>query len=333
VAERNSIDLEQDPAVMVGTRVLDAPRTLVFDMWSDPKHLAQWWGPNGFSTTTNTFDLRPGGVWRFVMHGPDGRNYDNRIEFEEVVRPERIVYRHRGEDAEPVQLRTTVTFEDLGGRTRLTLHARFPSGKARDRVIGEFGADRGMVQTLARLAEYLGRIGKAWRANSARHLMPKYELTKPDQRALTLARTFEAPRCLVFDAFTKPEMVKQWLWGPPEWPMVHCEIDLRVGGKLRYVWRHVTRGEMGMSGVFHDIKVPELLVNTELFDEDWTGGETLVTTTFREHDGRTVVSATVRYASQAARDDALKTDMLEGWSQGHDRLDEMLTALGASTAQ
>ena len=163
--------------------------------------------------------------------------------------------------------------------------------------------------------------------------MPKHKLIKPSEREITLARTFDAPRQLVFDAFTKPEMVKQWLWGPSEWPMVHCEIDLRVGGKLRYVWRHHTKGEMGMSGVFRDIKAPELLVNTELFDEDWTGGETLVTTTFEEHDGRTVVSATVRYSSQAARDGALKTAMIEGWSQGHDRLDELLASMGANAAQ
>jgi uncharacterized protein YndB with AHSA1/START domain len=164
-------------------------------------------------------------------------------------------------------------------------------------------------------------------------VMPKHKLTKPNERELTLARTFDAPRGLVFDAFTKPEMVKQWLWGPDEWPMIHCEIDLRVGGKLRYVWGHKTKGQMGMSGVFREIRLLELLVNTELFDQDWTGGETLVTTTFEERDGRTVVSATVRYSSQAARDGALKTDMLEGWSQGYDRLDETLASLGASTDQ
>ena len=162
--------------------------------------------------------------------------------------------------------------------------------------------------------------------------MPKYKLTKPHAREITLAHTFDAPRRLVFDAFTKPEMVKQWQWGPDEWPMVHCEIDLRVGGKLRYVWRHHAKGEMGMSGVFHAIKAPELLVNTELFDEDWTGGETLVTTTFEEHDGRTVVSTTVRYASRAARDGALKTGMIDGWSQGHDRLDGLLVSIGANAA-
>lgn len=155
----------------------------------------------------------------------------------------------------------------------------------------------------------------------------RYQTSLPSEREFTLTRTFDAPRRLVFDAFTKPEMVKQWLWGPPEWPIVHCEIDLRVGGKLRYVWRHKERGDMGLSGVFQEITVPGLLVNTELFDEDWTGGETLVTTVFEERNGRTTVAATVRYSSQAARDAALETPMVEGWSQGHDRLDELLATL------
>ena len=101
--------------------------------------------------------MRPGGVWRFVMHGPDGRDYQNRITFEEVVPPERLVYRHGGgEDVEPVQFRQTIVFEDLGGRTRITWRGDFPSAPERDRVIKEYGADKGLVQTLARLAEYRG---------------------------------------------------------------------------------------------------------------------------------------------------------------------------------
>lgn len=111
MALKNSIDLNHDPRSIVGTRVLAAPRALVFSAWTDPKHLAQWWGPNGFRTTTHAFDFRPGGVWRFVMHGPDGRDHQNRIIFDEIVRPERIVYRHSGdEDVEPVQFtQTTAT--------------------------------------------------------------------------------------------------------------------------------------------------------------------------------------------------------------------------------
>jgi uncharacterized protein YndB with AHSA1/START domain len=159
VAARNSIDLDQDPRVIVGMREFDAPRALVFEAWTDPSHLAQWWGPNGFTTTTSAFELRPGGVWRFVMHGPDGRDYQNRITFDEVLKPERLVYRHGGaDDVEPVQFRTTVTFEDLGNdRTRLTLRAVFPSAEERARVIREYGADKGMVQTLSRLGDYLAR--------------------------------------------------------------------------------------------------------------------------------------------------------------------------------
>src|SRR5271170_3168290 len=158
MAATSSIDLEVDSRSIVGVREFDAPRELVFSMWTDPKHLAQWWGPNGFTTTTSSFDMRPGGVWRFVMHGPDGRDYQNRITFEDIVPPERIVYRHGGgggDDVEPVQFRQTVIFEDLGTRTRITWRSDFPSAAERDRVIREYGADKGLVQTLARLSEYV----------------------------------------------------------------------------------------------------------------------------------------------------------------------------------
>ena len=154
------MDLDRDPQAIIAMREFDAPRALVWQAWTDPKHLAQWWGPNGFSTTTSAFDMRPGGVWRFVMHGPDGRDYENRITFDEIVQPERIRYHHGGgSDVEPVQFRTTVTFEDLGSnRTRLTLHAVFPSAAEPDRVIKEYGADKGAVQTLSRLADYVAAL-------------------------------------------------------------------------------------------------------------------------------------------------------------------------------
>jgi uncharacterized protein YndB with AHSA1/START domain len=156
VAATSSVDLDSDPKVMAGTRLLDAPRELVWSVWTDPKHLAQWWGPDGFRTTTSAFDFKAGGVWRFVMHGPDGRDYENRITFDEIVKPERIAYHHGGgDDVEPVQFRTTVTFADLGAKTRVTLRGTFPSAEERARVIREYGADKGLTQTLARLGEYV----------------------------------------------------------------------------------------------------------------------------------------------------------------------------------
>jgi uncharacterized protein YndB with AHSA1/START domain len=159
VADTFRLDLTQDPKVISGSRLFDAPRGLVFEAWTDPKHLAHWWGPNGFSITTQSFDFRAGGVWRFVMHGPDGRDYQNRITFDEIVKPELLRYHHGGgDDVEPVQFRTTVTFDDLGDdSTRLTLHAVFPSAADRDRVVKDYGADEGALQTLSRLADYVAK--------------------------------------------------------------------------------------------------------------------------------------------------------------------------------
>jgi uncharacterized protein YndB with AHSA1/START domain len=158
MAVKNSLDLQTDLRSIIGIREFDAPRELVFSAWTSAEHLAQWWGPNGFTTTTSSFDFRPGGIWRFVMHGPDGRDYQNRVTFEEVVRPERIVYRHGGgDDVEPVQFKQTVIFEDIGGRTRITWRSDFPSAAERTRVIEEFGADKGRVECMARLGEYVQR--------------------------------------------------------------------------------------------------------------------------------------------------------------------------------
>ena len=156
IAAPSGVDLDGDPRAIVGTREFDAPRALVFSAWTDPKHLAQWWGPNGFTTTTYSFEFRPGGVWRFVMHGPDGRDYQNRITFEEIVAPERIVYRHGGgDDVEPVQFRTTVLLEELGKRTRVTWRGELPSAAERNRVVKDYGADKGLEQCMARLADFV----------------------------------------------------------------------------------------------------------------------------------------------------------------------------------
>jgi len=154
-------DAALDARSIVTTRSFDAPRELVFAAWSDPDRLAQWWGPNGFTTTTSEFDMRPGGVWRFVMHGPDGTDYQNRIVYEEIVPPERLVYSHGGdggdeeEELESVRFRVTVAFEEEGGRTTLTMRAVFETAAERDRVAEKYGAVEGGQQTLARLAEHL----------------------------------------------------------------------------------------------------------------------------------------------------------------------------------
>lgn len=154
----------------------------------------------------------------------------------------------------------------------------------------------------------------------------KLNVKTPNDHAILLVREFEAPRSLVWDCHTKPELVRKWLLGPPGWTMPVCEIDLRVGGKYRYVWAKDST-TMGMGGVFFEVAAPEKLGTTELFDQDWTGGETQVTQIFTEQNGRTTITMTVRYASKEARDGALATPMLDGMESGYARLDEMIAQL------
>jgi uncharacterized protein YndB with AHSA1/START domain len=152
-------------------------------------------------------------------------------------------------------------------------------------------------------------------------------VTTPTDREIVMTRVFSAPRKLVFDAWTKPELVKRWLLGPPGWTMPVCEIDLRVGGKYRFEWRGQDGTVMGMGGVYREIVIPERIVNTQLFDEDWTGGETLGTLLFVERDGKTTLTNKVLYSSREARDGALKTDMAKGVEAGYARLDEIFRTM------
>lgn len=143
------------------SRVFGAPRALVWKALTDPAHIGVWWGPDGFTTTTQHIDVRPGGSWVYTMHGPDGTDYPNAMVFRDIVPPERITYRHgTDEDEHPDEdFGVTVTLEDLGdGRTRLTMTSRFPSDEARERVIREFGALEGAVQHLQKLARYVGQM-------------------------------------------------------------------------------------------------------------------------------------------------------------------------------
>jgi uncharacterized protein YndB with AHSA1/START domain len=150
------------------------------------------------------------------------------------------------------------------------------------------------------------------------------KVTTPGDREIAMTRIFDAPRHLVFEAWSKPELVKRWLYGPDDWRLAVCEMDLRVGGATRFVWRDRDGKEMGMSGVFREIAPPDRLVFTEIWDEDWTGGEALNTITFTEHAGKTTLTQTVLYSSRAARDGALKTGMEHGAAVSYDRLAELL---------
>jgi uncharacterized protein YndB with AHSA1/START domain len=160
-----------------------------------------------------------------------------------------------------------------------------------------------------------------------------FKVSTPSDREIQVVRDFNAPRSLVFDAFTKPELVRRWLLGPPGWIMPLCEIDLRVGGAYRYVWRSEQNGsQMALGGVFREVTRVERIVATERFDDAWYPGEALDTTVFKEMRGITNTTITILYESKDARDTARRSGMEHGMAAGYERLDRvLLTLIGETT--
>jgi uncharacterized protein YndB with AHSA1/START domain len=330
VANRSAADVAEQPSAplasgspapdssdreIVATRLFDAPRALVFKVWTDPAHIARWWGPTGFTTTTSAMDVRPAGVWRYCMHGPDGVDYQNKITYLEVMEPERIVYQHAGDqDREPVEFQVTVTFEEHDGKTKLTMRMVFPSAAKRALVVEKYGAVEGLHQTLDRLGKYAVELAEAGRSGLT--------ATLPTHREVALTRTFDAPRSLVFEAWTDPKHLARW-WGPHCFTNPVCEVDVRPGGAIRIDMAGPDGTVYPMKGVFHDVVAPERLVFTSSALEDEQGHPRLEvhnTITFAEHDGKTtltVKAVVVRATPEAA---AALSGMEAGWTQSLERL-------------
>jgi len=311
VDAENSTDLEARS--IVTTRVIDAPRELVFDAFTNPDHLTRWWGPNGFSTTTHVFDMRPGGEWRFTMHGPDGRDYENHIAYDDIVWPERIAYTHGG-DKGAVQFKSTVTFDDLGGKTRITMRAVFQSKKNRDWVAETYGAVEGAKQHLGRLDEFLA------------------------ESAFVISRSFEAPRALVWKMWSEAEHLAKW-WGPKGFTWLSGKLDLRPGGVFHYGMRAPNGGEMWGKFIYREITPPERIVFVNSFSDatgnttrapfatDWPL-EVLNVLTLSEEDGKTTVTLRGEPINATApeRDKfkAMQSSMRQGFGGAFDQLENYL---------
>jgi len=169
---------------IVATRIINAPRELVFMVWTEPKHIKQWWGPNGFTNTIHKMEVKPGGIWSFIMHGPDGVDFPNEVTYSEVVRPERLVYSH----AAP-KFKVTVTFEEQGTKTKLTMRMVFENAEEFKLVTEKYKAIEGQQQTLNRLEGHLSEITGG--GNNS-----------PEQEFM-ITRTFNAPRELVYKVFSE----------------------------------------------------------------------------------------------------------------------------------
>src|SRR5712691_428124 len=150
------------------------------------------------------------------------------------------------------------------------------------------------------------------------------KFTTPSDREIVLTRVFDAPRHLVFDAFSKPELLKRW-FGPRGWSLVVCEVDLKVGGGFRFVMRGPDGREMGMRGVYREISPPKRSVHMESFDD--YPGESQVTAVFVEQEGKTTLTATVLYPSREVRDAVIQSGMEHGAAESYDKLAELLASL------
>lgn len=234
------------------SRLLNAPRELVWEVWTKPEHLTHWWGPNGFSTITSEMNVKPGGVWRFMMHGPDGRDYPNKIIFIEVVKPELLVYNHSGEeDTEDIKFHVTVNFEKQGNKTFLSMRSVFESAEVLERVIREYGAKEGMKQTINRLEEYV-------------EIKTISEMANP----IVVERTYNAPVEKVWTALTDRGQMKQWYFDI-------AEFDLKPGFEFQF-----TGGDPNGVQYLHLCKIVDVIPNKKLshtWRYDGYEGNSLVT--------------------------------------------------------
>jgi uncharacterized protein YndB with AHSA1/START domain len=287
------------------TRTFDAPRDLVFRAWTEQRHLANWWGPNGFTITTKTFEFKEGGVWLFTMHGPDGRDYPNKIVFETIQRPGRLVYLHPGDEGEGVEFRSVAEFEEVGGKTRVSMSMTFPSGKEREHVIRAYGALEGLGETITRLGEYVGSMkGKVFE----------------------VSRAFDAPRELVWKAYSEAARLKEW-WGPKGFGMQVAKLDFRPGGIFHYRMTAPDGKEMWGKFMYREIVKPELMTYVVSFS-DAQGGttrhsmsatwplEVMNVTTFTEKDGKTTVASRGWPINETAEERATYEGAFAGMEMG-----------------
>lgn len=159
------------------------------------------------------------------------------------------------------------------------------------------------------------------------------KVTTPSDREIAMTRVFDAPRRMVFEAYTRPELLKRWLGVQNGWTLDVCEVDLKVGGSYRFVWGGPGKTAMGMSGVYREIVPAERIVNTEKFDDPWYSGDALVTMVLVEQDGKTTLTATMLYDSKEIRDEVLKSPMEGGVAASYDKLEELLASAVAQESR
>jgi uncharacterized protein YndB with AHSA1/START domain len=305
------------------TRVYDAPVKAVWEAWTDPQQVAQWWGPRGFTITTHSKDLRPGGSWLYTMHGPDGTDYPNIASYLEVEKYARLVYDHGATKDRPPLFRVTVTFSESRGKTTMDMTMALPTAQAADEtrtIIRKAGGN----STWDRLAEYL-----------ASHSTGK--------ETFVIARTFDAPIDVVFDMWTNPRHFAQWL-GPVGSTMKFLRADIRPGGTTFFAMTLPGNTTLHARAEYLAVEKPGRIIYKQQFCDEhekssrhpmaplWP--ETMLTTVLltEEEPGTTRVSVTWEPFGPTTPTELeaftqMKSSMTQGWTGSFDKLENLLSTL------
>ncbi len=302
------------------TRLFDAPRDLVWKAWTDPELFKRWWGPKNFTAPVSKIDLRVGGRYLGCMRGPDNKDYWSTGVYREVVPKERLVMTDSFADAEgnvvpasqygmagdwPLELLVSVTFEDIGGKTRMILrHEGIPVGMMRELT------ETGWNESFDKFVE---------------NVVPSERtriIAERGKQEVIITRVFDAPRNLVFEAYTDPDLIPQW-WGPKRFTTAIDQMDVKSGGQWRFVQCDATGGEYAFRGVYHEVLSPERLVDTFEF-EGMPGHVSLETLILEEVGGKTKMTGRSVFQTVEDRDGMLRSGMEERVLESMDRLAELL---------
>ena len=331
-----STDVRWEDGELVITRVFPAPRETVFRAWTQAEHFAAWWGPHGSTLTVRRLDARPGGAMHYRHRFDDYPDVWVGGIYREVVAPERISFSTWFSDAAgnrverpgyPAEMTITLTLDEHPEGTLLTArHAGLPA---------DHGEVQGWTESLDRLATTLANPhtpnhGSVPMITATLGAGPAPASTAADNREATATRVFDAPRELVFEAMTNPAHVKRW-YGPRGTQLTSVEIDLRPGGRFRYVMAGPDGGEVAFSGVYREVERPARVVNTWCF-EPYPDAEALETATWEERDGRTTVTMSILFQTPEDYAGWAGSGAFGGWAETLDRLAETVAELDAARA-
>lgn len=305
------------------SRIYDAPVKAVWDAWCDPEQAAKWWGPRGFTLTTHSKDLKPGGHWHYTMHGPDGTDYPNKTIYHQVEKHAKLVYDHGGYDDRPPLFRVTVTFEEVKGKTKMEMTMTFATPEIAVES-KKFIKKAGGEATWDRLAEYL-------------------EKQDTGKEKFVINRTFHASIDVMFKMWTDPEHFSKWL-APTGMDMKFLKADIRKGGRSLYFMTNHNGLDMYGRAEYLEVSAPNRLVYTQQFcDKNEnvsrhplapTWPETMLTVvTFTAEDERhtrvTVEWETYGKVTAAELETFIKgrDGMTMGWTGSFDKLDDLLAKI------